>query len=86
MLVTDTGCITAVEEKTISGTKYWVFTISEYPPFAQYDYVLLQYKVNSTTIKKFKGTVAAINQDGTNTVRVSPFSSEYTVDVDTCLL
>lgn len=74
MLVTDVGCITGAIENTIGNDTYWIFTISEFPPFAVDDYVLLQYKVDATRIFSFKGIVTAIDQDGTNTVRVLPLS------------
>lgn len=70
LLVTDVGCITDVIDNTIGDNKYWIFTISEFPPFAVDDYVLLQYKVDETRILSFKGIVTAVNEDGKNTVRV----------------
>lgn len=85
LLVTDVGCITDVIDNTIGDNKYWIFTISEFPPFAVDDYVLLQYKVDETRILSFKGIVTAVNEDGKNTVRVlclSGFEGEGTSDDD----
>ena len=74
LLVTDVGCVTDATETVISGEKYWIFTISEFPPFAIDDYVLLQYRAAETRIFQFKGIVTAIGADGENTVRVLPLS------------
>lgn len=85
LLVTDVGCITDVIDNTIGDNKYWIFTISEFPPFAIDDYVLLQYKVDETRILSFKGIVTAVNEDGKNTVRVlclSGFEGEGTSNDD----
>lgn len=85
LLVTDVGCITDVIDNTIGDNKYWIFTISEFPPFAVDDYVLLQYKVDETRILSFKGIVTAVNEDGKNTVRVlclSGFEGQGTSDDD----
>lgn len=74
LLVTDVGCITDATETVISNKNYWIFTISEFPPFAIDDYVLLQYRASETRIFQFKGIVTAIGADGENTVRVLPLS------------
>lgn len=73
LLVTDAAQILKVVEDENTGD--WIFTMDEFPPFAQDDIVQVQYKVSQTRIFQMKGEVVSVAQDGENTVRVAPYNT-----------
>lgn len=74
LLVTDSAQI--IKARLDESNNDWIITTDEFPPFAVDDIVQVQYKVSQTRIFQMKGEVKSVNQDGENTVRITPYDTE----------